>query len=373
MKQVYAILAGCGAIVLAVVMVGALQPEPTEIKPKSDAIRPVTVQEVSPSIHNAQLKLLATTSARWPIQLKASSNAQLIWLNPDITPGSLIKKGQKLAQLNTNTLKANVAQAYSELKQSELNLKQELHEQTVALSLLSAKTASSYARREPQVLAAKARLKQAQQALVSAKTLLSEANIIAPFDAIVLQKQVSPGEWVTAGQSLFELAASDTLDVELPVSERHWQHIQPALNNLDMSVSTRSGTQWNAQLRYVEPMVDKVTRQRQFVLFVKHPYQGDTRLLPNQQVSVYIALGRQPNVAKIKACALTRDGYVWTLDAHNRLQKEWVDVVEAAQELVYVRFKHNSERRRRVVIYPLLSMLSGQQVSPVIKGLETAQ
>ena len=47
---------------------------------------------------------------------------------------------------------------------AELELKQAKHEQTVALKMLNPKTSSSFARREPQVLAAKANLQQAKQA-----------------------------------------------------------------------------------------------------------------------------------------------------------------------------------------------------------------
>lgn len=363
-KKTLAILAGCGAIFAALVVVDVLEPQPVVIEQKAPSKTPVSVLQVTPEDHDSNLTLLATTTARWPIQLKASSSAQLEWLNPDIEPGVLVKKGTLLAKLNTSALESNQAQANSSVKQAELNLKQAQHEQTVALKMLSPTKSSPFARREPQVLAAKAELAQAKQAYTSAAKLLEEASIAAPFDAVIMRRNISPGEWLEAGQVTFELAASDSLDVELPVSELHWQQVQSALSQPEITIVNRDGSEWQAQVRYVSPQADPTTRQRQVVLSVREPYQGLTRLLPNQQVKVIVSLGLRPEIVTLPLSAITRDGYVWTLDEQNRLQKEWVTQIGQARNQVYARFDQDSAKARQVVVYPLLSMLPGKQVAP---------
>lgn len=363
-KKTLAILAGCGAIFAALVMVDVLEPQPIVAEQKTPSKAPVSVLQVTPEDHDSNLTLLATTAARWPIQLKASSSAQLAWLNPDIEPGVLVKKGTLLAKLNTSALESNLAQANSSVKQAELNLKQAQHEQTVALKMLSPTKSSPFARREPQVLAAKAELAQAKQAYTSAAKLLEEASIAAPFDAVIMRRNISPGEWLEAGQVTFELAASDSLDVELPVSELHWQQVQSALSQPEITIVNRDGSEWQAQVRYVAPQADPTTRQRQVVLSVREPYQGMTRLLPNQQVKVIVSLGLRPEIVTLPLSAITRDGYVWTLDEHNRLQKEWITQIGQARNQVYARFDQDSVKTRQVVVYPLMSMLPGKQVAP---------
>ncbi|MFS1948107.1 efflux RND transporter periplasmic adaptor subunit [Vibrio lentus] len=363
-KKPLSVLVGCAAIFIALVVVDELEPEATQPVKKEAVLAPVSVLEVTPSQHQSTLTVLGVTTARWPVQLKASSSAQLKWLDESIEPGNLVNKGDVLARLDTSAVDANLAQALSSLKQAELELKQAKHEQTVALKMLNPKTSSSFARREPQLLAAKANLKQAKQAYLSAQKLLEESEITSPFDAVIMKRHISPREWIEAGQVTFELAASDSIDIELPISEMHWQQVQAALTEPSITVVSRSGNQWPAKVRYVSPQVDSVTRQRQVVLSVEEPYQSKPRLFPNQQVQAVVNLGLKDNVVSVPLSVMTRDGYVWTLDSNDRLRKESVSLIGQGNQVLDIRFNQQSEQVRRVVQYPLSSMLIGKQVEP---------
>ncbi|PML55045.1 efflux RND transporter periplasmic adaptor subunit [Vibrio lentus] len=364
LKKPLSVLVGCAAIFIALVVVDELEPEATQPVKKEAVLAPVSVLEVTPSQHQSTLTVLGLTAARWPVQLKASSSAQLKWLDESVEPGNLVKKGDVLARLDTSAVDANLAQVLSSLKQAELELKQAKHEQTVALKMLNPKTSSSFARREPQLLAAKANLKQAKQAYLSAQKLLEESVITAPFDAVIMKRYISPREWIEAGQVTFELAASDSIDIELPISEMHWQQVQAALTEPSITVVSRSGNQWPAKVRYVSPQVDSVTRQRQVVLSVEEPYQSKPRLFPNQQVQAVVNLGLKDNVVSVPLSVMTRDGYVWTLDSNDRLRKESVSLIGQGNQVLDIRFNQQSEQVRRVVQYPLSSMLIGKQVEP---------
>ncbi|MEZ9764027.1 efflux RND transporter periplasmic adaptor subunit [Vibrio splendidus] len=363
-KKPLSVLVGCAAIFIALVVVDELEPEATQPVKKEAVLAPVSVLEVTPSQHQSTLTVLGVTAARWPVHLKASSSAQLKWLDESVEPGNLVNKGDVLARLDTSAVDANLAQALSSLKQAELELEQAKHEQTVALKMLNPKTSSSFARREPQLLAAKANLKQAKQAYLSAQKLLEESMITAPFDAVIMKRHISPREWIEAGQVTFELAASDSIDIELPISEMHWQQVQAALIEPSIMVVNRSGNQWPAKVRYVSPQVDSVTRQRQVVLSVEAPYQSKPRLFPNQQVQAVVNLGLKGNVVSVPLSAMTRDGYVWTLDNNDRLRKESVSLIGQGNQVLDIRFNQQSEQVRRVVQYPLSSMLIGKQVEP---------
>ncbi|MEZ9567448.1 efflux RND transporter periplasmic adaptor subunit [Vibrio splendidus] len=363
-KKPLSVLVGCAAIFIALVVVDELEPEATQPVKKEAVLAPVSVLEVTPSQHQSTLTVLGVTAARWPVQLKASTSAQLKWLDESVEPGNLVNKGDVLARLDTSAVDANLAQALSSLKQAELELKQAKHEQTVALKMLNPKTSSSFARREPQLLAAKANLKQAKQAYLSAQKLLEESETTAPFDAVIMKRHISPREWIEAGQVTFELAASDSIDIELPISEMHWQQVQAALSEPNITVVNRSGNQWPAKVRYVSPQVDSVTRQRQVVLSVEAPYQSKPRLFPNQQVQAVVNLGLKNNVVSVPLSAMTRDGYVWTLDSNDRLRKESVSLIGQGNQALDIQFNQQSEQVRSVVQYPLSSMLIGKQVEP---------
>jgi len=138
-KKPLSVLVGCAAIFVALIVVDELEPEAEEPVKKQKILAPVSILEVTSTQHESTLIILGLTAARWPIQLKASSSAQLKWLNETIEPGQLVNKGDVLARLDNSAVDANLAQALSALKQAELEFKQAKHEQTVALKMLNPK------------------------------------------------------------------------------------------------------------------------------------------------------------------------------------------------------------------------------------------
>ena len=56
--------------------------------------------------------------------------------------------------------------------------------------------------------------------------LVTDGLVRAPFDGVVDQKNISPGEWVSPGKALFTLVADDPLKIQLNVPERAVAKIQ---------------------------------------------------------------------------------------------------------------------------------------------------
>ena len=67
---------------------------------------------------------------------------------------------------------------------------------------------------------------------------------------------------------------------------------------------------------------------------------------------------------QVPLSALTRDNQIWTVDDDNKLQLESTSVLAETKSFANVVFNSEPDRQRRVVIYPLLSMISGLQVAP---------
>lgn len=378
MKRTLPILIGTLIFALAVATIVILEPEPVMSKPTQQIFPPVTVTKVQVSAFSPTISLLGTTAARWISDLKAQSSANIIWLNEDLEPGSLIKQGQTIAKLDTTHLESQLAQANGQVKQAELQLRKEKHEQTVALKMLQGKTSSSYARKEPQIEAAHAALNQAKQAYLDAQKRLADANIRAPFDAIILSRHVSPAQYVDQGQVLFNIASSKSLNVVVPVAELHWQAISAALHRPSITVKDRQHKSWPATVRHLAPEVDQATRQRQVVLAINQPYSSTPRLLPNQQVSVEVTLERKTDSLLIPSSSITRDSQIWLTNEHHQLVKRGVTLLQRIDDnRVWVQFVDNSVQTMttkrdtyHVVIYPLLSMLQGMHVNPVFEEVQ---
>ncbi|RJG40214.1 efflux RND transporter periplasmic adaptor subunit [Motilimonas pumila] len=345
-------------------LVATLAPEPTPPAAVIEVKQPVTVSLVKPQAYQPVIALFGFSRARWPVEIKATSSAKVQWLNAHLEPGALVKQGDVLAKIDTTHLSSQLAQARSAVTQAELNLEREQHERTVALKMLSQRKSSAYARREPQIAFAKAALQQARQAYVSAQQHFKDATVVAPFDAVIINRFVSPGQQVAVEQPLFQLASSASLDIHVAVPEQLWQRFSAALEQPDISVVDRQHHKRQGTLRFVTPEVDSISRQRQVVLAVAEPYRASPRLLPNQQVSVEVRLEQRDGVMALPLSALTRDGDVWTLDDDNKLRLETIDVLKETPSAVFAVFQLAPLQARRVVTYPLLSMISGTQVAP---------
>lgn len=352
---------------IAISVVVFLEPVPAEPSASAESHLPVSVVQVTPAPYRPKLTLTGHTSARWQTQLKAQTNAQVTRLDTALEPGTLVQKGQILAELDTLQLESERANALSEIKQAELLLQQQQHEQTVALKMLAGKRSSEFARKIPQIAAAKAQLAQAKQLLNSIQQKIRDSQIRAPFDAIILQRFISPQQFLDVGEPLFELAASDSLDVVLPVAEQHWQLIHASFGQPEIKVIDRQYQLWPAKVRFVAPQVDQTTKQRQVMLAINNPFQPSPRLLPNQPVTIEVTLPAFSQATKLPISALTPDGLLWQIDENNTLQQIDVRILETTLEHVWVDFsEHDSQRAAKTIaVYPLATMLEGVEVNPI--------
>lgn len=357
------------ALLLSVVIILVLFPEEDTALPDLESVAlPVTVVDAAPRSAQIQLQVTGITSARWPVTVQAMVAGKVEYLDPTLEPGSLLAAQQPLLRLDPVHLLAEQEQSRSRVANAQLALARERHEQTVALTQLSKRKSTPFARHELQIAAANAELISAQQAFSSASQRVSDAQIQSPFTAIVLERSVTPGQQIQVGDSLFKLAASDSLDVQVPLSEQLWQRLGNQLPQQLIEVSDRQNHRWPASVRYLAPGFDSLTRQRLLVLTVANPYAKKTnngqRLLPDQQVNVQIVLPPQKHVVMLPPSVLTQDGQVWSVSSNNTLQLEEVTLLQQQENLVWLQFVVNAQTPRRIVSYPLLSMLEGQKITP---------
>ncbi|AZZ98156.1 efflux RND transporter periplasmic adaptor subunit [Pseudoalteromonas sp. R3] len=367
-----AIAAGA-TLLLSLVTVVLMTPVEPMPRVEQVVVPTVSVLTIERTELTPTLSVQAHTQARWPVQLKATSSARLAYLGTDMEPGKHVKKGQVLARLNTRLLESQLVEARSTLKQAELNLQQQLHEQEVAQSMRPAQSSTAFARMEPHLAAARAELARAQQNVKSAQQMLDDAIIVAPYDAMITQRFVSPGEWMEASQTLFELVASDSMDIHVPLSQHDWDRISTAdLDKNVIKIHSRSGASWPASVRYVSPLVNETTRQRTLVLTVFDPYHHETQLLPNQQVKVQFELKNEGALYELPLSAVDPDELIWVVTAQQQLRQLNVRVIEVRANSVIVSLIDEQPASLQVVRFPLRSMMAKKKVNPVTEALQIA-
>jgi RND family efflux transporter MFP subunit len=324
---------------------------------------PVSVTEVSPALQPLSLSTTGITASRWLVDITATIDGQVVSLPEQIEVSAQVSSQSLLAQLNPVSYEAEVAQAQSRLAQARVQLARIKHERTVTLKLSNGQLKTPFARYEIQLSAAKADVQAAESNLVLAKQRLSDTHIKAPFDAVLLKKYLAPGQWVSSGQPLFQVASSRSLDINVALSEQQWQLLSELEAGWQTEVITRTGQTWNAEVRYFSPNRDHGTRQRHLVLAVASPFDALQPLLPAQQVRVVFKGTPTQPLSSIPASSLTRDENVWRVNQEGLLIQDTVELIQEINGTALVRFVKHPQEARHIVLYPLRSMLEGQAVT----------
>ncbi|MBC7104170.1 MAG: efflux RND transporter periplasmic adaptor subunit [Parvibaculum sp.] len=141
---------------------------------------------------------------------------QAITVRPEITgivtsidfeDGERVEKGDLIITLDDKDLTARLMQAEARLTLTRANYQR-------AQQLLKQGSGTARARDE-----ALNDFKSAEAEVAAAETALHKATITAPFSGIIGLRQVSLGEYVTAGQAITTLADVDNLRIDFRVSE----------------------------------------------------------------------------------------------------------------------------------------------------------
>ncbi|MEM7564241.1 MAG: efflux RND transporter periplasmic adaptor subunit, partial [Pseudomonadota bacterium] len=332
-------------------------------EPNAETVLPVmsvTVVTVRPETTEIGLDAIGIGKARWSVAVTATVSGHVEFVHEDLVPGQLIKADTVLVKIEDLRFRSDLAQARANLAEAKLQLAKVRNEQHVTIQLGKAK--SAFGRREPHVKAAEVQLQASNSLVETAKQRLNDTEIVAPFPAILLGEQVSPGQYINAGDELFHLASSASLDVMVELSADQWRRLGHLGSETWVEVSTPQGKIWDAKLRYLNPVMDATTRQRSLVLEVAEPYSGTRPLLPDEQVEVHFPGPELTNVVRAPASALTEDGQVWTV-FEGRLVLESIELLDETPDHILFRYQQYPSDERQLVQFPLGTMLSGQRVN----------
>jgi len=206
--------------------------------------------------------------------------------------GSLIRKGDVIAQLDDAQRAAEVARAEALEAQSHST-----YDRVKAI-------VDQHAGSQQDLDDAAAGLKVADANLALARAQLAKTRITAPFDGIVGARRISAGTFLRAGQPITELADIKAMRVTFSAPERY-------LADLRQGAEVRISTIVNAQATLtgsiiaVDPVLDPGTRTARVVAKVNNP---GGQLRPGMSAAVSAVLGRRPNAITIPSEAVFANG-----------------------------------------------------------------
>ncbi len=175
--------------------------------------------------------------------------------------GQRVKRGQLLARLDDSALQDDFLSARSAVRSAEtaLVLARRNAERSERLAQAGAVAERDLETAQWDVTNAEGTLADARARLSNAQERLEDTEIRAPFDGIVSERQVDPGDVVQVGAALFSIVDPTRLRLEASVPAeqigrlRNGTEVEFTVNGLDRRITGR--------IARINPVVDSATRQ----------------------------------------------------------------------------------------------------------------
>lgn len=276
-------------------------------------------------------------------------------LNP-LEPGSFVKKGEPLLQLERADYFADRAQKQAALDQARADLEIERGNQSVARSefdLLGDDAGSAEKKlmlREPQLQSAKAAVQSAEAALAAAELNLQRTLVKAPFAGVIKERLVNVGSHVASNGDLLTLTGTDTawVEVSVPLNQLRWIQFPDAEGKGGSVVTLHYDQVWSKDqsrtgkvIRLLSDLdssgrMARVLVQVEDPLAVHLPREQQPPLLMGSFVRVEVQGKAIDDVVVIPSNLLHDNDTVW-LFSGNQLVIRSVDVAYRDQDQAYIR------------------------------------
>jgi multidrug efflux system membrane fusion protein len=178
---------------------------PGQVKQSTNTLTKVTVEQFIAQKFTPKLTLNSHTAPHRTVELKAQIAGALKAVPGE--RGSLVLKNQTVCALNEQERPQHLEQAKAKLKQAEIAFKG-------ALQLKTAGYQSDLA-----IAQAKANLEAAKFELTRSQLDIDRLNITAPFTAIVEERPVEVGDYLSPGQTCATLVELNPLNIIAQASE----------------------------------------------------------------------------------------------------------------------------------------------------------
>lgn len=232
--------------------------------------------------------------------------------------GDRVTKGQLLARLSPEILQADRAFAAGELGEVETALKTAQSEAALAREELkrveglrksAAFSLARYTDAKIRLAIAEAKVRTAESRVVTKKAALARkeidlayTRIEAPYDAVVVEREMEAGEYVRAGDPVVKLIGTKDLEIEADVPDVRIAALRPGL---EVGIRLDDGSRHTAVVRSVLPSVNPLTRTRA-TRFVPRFSEVHRPLADAQSVTVEIPAAESKPVLSVHKDAVIK-------------------------------------------------------------------
>lgn len=284
--------------------------------------------------------------------------------------GDRVKKGDLLADISTPDLDAEYRQAIADLKseRAKYALAEVSAQRWIALRPNHAVSEQSITVREQELKAQAALVEAAHQHVMNIEAFIGFKKIIAPFDGVVIQRNINVGDLVSkqgaldtpnAKTNLYTVAVVDRVRLFIKVPAYFGPFLHPSLT-ADVTVPQLPHRHWTAKFLTVSGGFDVGTRTATSVFTIDNE---DHALWPGSYATVHLTapVDRPAFVIPTSALVYEHDGVqVAVLTEDNRVHLKPITVSNLMDSAVEV--ADGLSASDRLINNPLHTLLEGDQV-----------
>lgn len=337
---------------------------------------PVTVQTVAPVAYPSMISVLGEVRPVWECQVKAQVEGPIDDVSDWLRVGYIVTNGQWLIKFDSSAYEMQVAEAASQLAAAEVTLLREEEEAKEAVaswerSGMQGEPSSLLALRGPQLREAGANFEAAQKALARAQKLLSETTLCAPFNGLIVERNVSKGDTLFLGDVVATLYGIARFEITVHLNAEQWTMLPSDFSKTH--VVLRNMEQhgiWTANVTRVSGHLDRGSRLRTLYLSVENPLDCSPPLLPGTFVRATLTGRTIPNLLRIPEASLTKRSEIWYMDSTECLAHFRADPVFYEDGFVYVRAPEHTEQPMQIALRPNGSFTTGLRIQPLHESEE---
>jgi len=385
------VVIGIGAVIAMWMMQSGPKAKPRQKVRNAVA---VDVRPVDFGPQTTTISIMGTVRPRNEVVLKPEVSGRIISISEKLVPGGHFTSGETLLTIEPSDYQLAVRQLVSEVARAEADLRIERGRQRVALKEyeLLGETVSDEERdlmlRVPQLESSKASLEEVKIRLEQARIDLKRTTVKAPFNSVLITREVNLGTSVTPSTTLATLVDSDTYWVEAPIAASQVKWIKTGQHG--SAVRVYDSASWGPDLyrggrvEGLAATVEKQGRMVELLVEVTDPLalakqsKGQPKLLLGSYVRVEISGTTLPRAAMIER-DLIRDGdRVWIMNEQGNLDIRSVEIAFRARDHVLVTDGFNTSEKLVTSNLPspvqgMALRIMGEEDAPATSGSPSQQ
>ena len=377
------------AAIALLIIAGLLAYGLNALKPKvkkgrtMPAVPVVSTIALSPGVHSIQIEATGTVIPARKIELLAEVEGMAVYVDPELGPGGLLKKGDELLRIDATDYDLEIRNKKAQVAEARLNLELEKAQQNIARKQwkVDGEVESrgpvnmSLALRVPQLEAALAKLDAAESALEAAFLARKRTVVKSPFNALVLEQNVSKGQLVTRQRPVATLVDTDEFYVQVSVSldKLRWIRLPSkkekaaTLAEVVIDLGGTAKAVRKAKAYKLHGDLDPKGRMAKVLFSLPDPLNlnGNDdygRFLLGSFVAVRIDAGSIENAFSIPRAAMRDNNTVWILGSGNTMDIREVEVAWLRKDDILV--TGGLSAGERLITSPLQSPLPGMALMP---------